>query len=285
MKILALSDIHQRDFKWSKLASVAKKTKPDAIVIAGDLIVNKFLFKYEEFVEKTIRKYAKEIKTVCPLIIVPGNDDNGELSNYLNEVSGADDLWYNVSDRVVELLGFEFVGVPYVLDHPFGYKYWCVRETNEELKINLNQLCKPLTTVKGKQGYVDIENYPSFLMNKPDMETILKNLSAKVKDMSKAIFLIHCPPIGCGLDITSQGIACGSDSVTKFIMNQQPLLTVHGHIHESPIYTNRWCVNLDKTWSVQAGQVENDLYYVTIKIEDGKVIKLRHSIFGEYKGK
>jgi len=115
------------------------------------------------------------------------------------------------------------------------------------------------------------------------METLIDKLSLKIKDMSKAIFLMHCPPLGCGLDITSQGISCGSQSISKFILEKQPLLTIHGHIHESPFYTKRWCCKMDKSWAIQAGQIENDLYYSIIDVQDGNVVGLKHSIYGEYK--
>jgi Icc-related predicted phosphoesterase len=285
MKLLVLSDIHQRYFKWSHLAEAVKKEKPDITCIAGDLVANDSFFEFKKFIDKTVFKYAQEIKRYCPyLMLVPGNDDHSEVTDYLMTTKGADDLWYNVHDRVIHALGLDFAGVPYVLDHPFGYKYWSVRETDEELKINPFQLSnKFLATEKGVQGYVKIPDYAQFLMSKPSMKTVLEELSKKVSDINYAVFLIHCPPIGCGLDITSRGDICGSGSVTKFIMDKQPLLTVHGHIHESPHYTGKWCCNLDKTWTIQAGQIENELYYAVVTVEDGKVVGLKHSIYGEMK--
>lgn len=284
MKMLVLSDVHQRDFKWSKLASAVLKEKPDVVCIAGDLVVNTFLFKHEEFVEKTIKKYARMIKEVCPyLFVIPGNDDNGALSNYLLTTDGSDNLWYNIHDRVISVNGFEFAGVPYVLDHPFGYKYWCVRETDEDLKINPVQLCRPLTSDGDINEYVEIKDYHQFLYDRPSMKTILNAMSHKISNMSKAIFLIHCPPVGCGLDITSRGDICGSKSIIDFILDKQPLLTIHGHIHESPHYSGKWCCQINNTWAIQAGQIENDLYYVMVEIENDKVVNLRHSIYGEQK--
>jgi len=283
MKLVVLADIHQRDFKWSKLASAIKKEMPDAVCIAGDLVANAFMLKHEEFVEKTIRKYAEDIKKSCPfMFVIPGNDDNAELSTHLSSSKDSDVLWYNVHNSVYVVNDFSFGGIPYVIDHPFGYKYWSVRETNENLKINPVQICKkPLTMVSNK--LVEIEDYAQFLMDKPSLETYLNDLAAKVKDIKKSIFLIHCPPIGCGLDIIGSGESCGSDIVTKFIIDKQPLLTIHGHIHESPHYTGRWCCQLGNTWAINAGQIENDLYYAVVDIQDDKVVGLRHSIYGEYK--
>jgi len=284
MKLLVLADIHQRDFKWSKLAKAVKKEKPDITCVAGDLVANSFAFQYEKFTQDYIRKYAEKIKEFCPyLILIPGNDDNGELSDLLLNIDGSDDLWYNVHDRVLEIEGLEFVGIPYVLDHPFGYKYWSVRENDEDLRICTVQRFKPLTSKAGVYHYIPIGDYYEFFMNRPSMKTILEDMSKKVKDMSKVVFLMHCPPMGCGLDIAGSGDACGSGSITKFIMDKQPLLTVHGHIHESPFYTHKWCCNLDKSWAIQAGQMNNDLYYVIVEIQDGKIVRLEHSIYGEVK--
>lgn len=284
MKIIVLSDIHQRYFKWSHLASATQKEKPDAVCISGDLVANDSAFEFRKFIDKTIYKYAQEIKKHCPyLFLVPGNDDNGEVHDYLLSTNGADDLWYNVHDRVIEAIGLEFTGVPYVMDYPFGYKYWCRKETDEELRICPLQLGQAVTTEAGVKGYIDIEDYTKFLTDRPSMQTVLNNLSAKIKDMSKAVFLIHCPPIGCGLDITSRGDICGSKSVMQFILDKQPLLTVHGHIHESPHYTGKWCCPVDKTWAIQAGQIENTLYYAVVEIQDGKIVGIRHSVYGEQK--
>lgn len=283
MKLLVLADIHQRDFKWSKLASAVRKEKPDAVCVAGDLIPAPFLFKHEEFVDNTITKYAKEIKKVCPyLFVIPGNDDHPDLSCYLSIDERSDDLWCNAHNSVYTFNGFELGGIPYVIDHPFGYKYWSVRETNENLKINPKQICKkPLNIIDNK--FVDIEDYAKFLMDRPSLETYLMTVAGQVKNMSKAIFLIHCPPIGCGLDLIKTGESCGSEIVARFIMDKQPLLTIHGHIHESPFYTIRWCCQLGRTWAINAGQIENDLYYAVVDIQDDKVVGLRHSIYGEYK--
>jgi len=281
MKILVLADIHQRDFKWSKLAKAVKKEKPDITCVAGDIVANTFSFKYEKFVKNYIRVYAKKIKEVCPyLILIPGNDDNGELSNHLMTIDGADDLWYNVHDRVLEIEGLEFVGIPYVLDHPFGYKYWCVRD-DEELGVCPNQRSRPLTSEKGIDRYIPITDYRQFLLDRPSMQTILEDMSKKVKDMSKSVWLMHCPPMGCGLDMASTGQVCGSKSITKFICDSQPLLTIHGHIHESPYYTNKWCCNMGYSWAIQAGQMNNNLYYVVVDVQDGKIIGLEHSIYGK----
>jgi Icc-related predicted phosphoesterase len=76
----------------------------------------------------------------------------------------------------------------------------------------------------------------------------LERLAEQVRDPRKAVFMIHVPPHDSGLDIAplldenlrptvSAGDVLrgpvGSTAVRRLIENYQPLLAVHGHIHES----------------------------------------------------
>ena len=81
---------------------------------------------------------------------------------------------------------------------------------------------------------------------KPDdeLEPMLEELIAKVKDKSTAIFNFHAPPYGFALDLAPKldenlvqaadnKIHVGSLAVANMIKKYQPLLGLHGHIHES----------------------------------------------------
>jgi uncharacterized protein len=76
----------------------------------------------------------------------------------------------------------------------------------------------------------------------------LKRLADKLQQPDRAIFNIHVPPYDSGLDtafevdenlsyVTKGGhpheIATGSHAVRQIIEETQPLLSLHGHIHES----------------------------------------------------
>ena len=71
-------------------------------------------------------------------------------------------------------------------------------------------------------------------------------IAAQVPDMSRTIFNFHAPPYGTGLDEAPaldenmrpiHGGAVmkpvGSTAVRAAILKYQPMLSVHGHIHES----------------------------------------------------
>ncbi len=76
----------------------------------------------------------------------------------------------------------------------------------------------------------------------------LRGLAEKVEDPHRAIFLFHVPPYDSGLDTAAQldenftvvhvggqpqQVPVGSTAVRQIIEEYQPLLSLHGHIHES----------------------------------------------------
>jgi uncharacterized protein len=76
----------------------------------------------------------------------------------------------------------------------------------------------------------------------------LDALAQKIRDPRKAVFMIHVPPHDSGLDtapILNENLRptvsagdvlrgpVGSTAVRKIIETYEPLLTIHGHIHES----------------------------------------------------
>jgi uncharacterized protein len=116
---------------------------------------------------------------------------------------------------------------------------------------------------------------------KPDeeLEPMLEELVAKVQDKSNAIFNFHAPPYGFALDLAPEltkdlvqaadrKIHVGSRAVAKMIEKHQPLLGLHGHIHES-----RGVQKIRKTTIINPGSEysEGILKGVVIMLEKGKV--------------
>lgn len=81
-----------------------------------------------------------------------------------------------------------------------------------------------------------------------ELETDLEDLAAEVSDWKRTILNFHCPPFDAEIDSapkldddlkpqTSGGEvlteAVGSTAIRSFIEEYQPLMGLHGHIHES----------------------------------------------------
>jgi len=279
MKILSTSDLHHKVWKWKSLSKACAKEKPEIVLVAGDLFCNDAGIQGQYRHLPTVKKYCEKIKDLgAEVILTLGNDDNTNLLDEMVEEDGK--LWHFLHNSIKKVKGYEFVGMPYVCDHPFGYKQFVRAESEDDLGIEI--LLKPFTkrVMMGKDGFEDIDDFYKHLESLPTLEEELNTLKDQCNDLKKSIWLIHNPPTGCRLDVTSQYQAVGSEAVTNFIQEQQPLVTVHGHIHESPLYGKKWYTQIGDTLAIQAGQLYSDLFYCTFEIEDGRVFNLQHSIYG-----
>jgi Icc-related predicted phosphoesterase len=116
---------------------------------------------------------------------------------------------------------------------------------------------------------------------KPDeeLEPMIEELVATVQDISSAIFNLHVPPYGYALDLAPElskdlvqaadsKVHVGSHAVARIIQKYQPLLGLHGHIHES-----RGAQKVKRTLIVNPGSEysEGILKGVVIVLEKGKV--------------
>ena len=148
------------------------------------------------------------------------------------------------------------IGMHYVPDYPFGIKDWCRSET--KFLIDPHQSGKPVKTMN---GYIEnIDDLEKYFRNLPMIEDYLAMLPKP--SYNKVIYNIHAPPRTLGFDICNGGNSTvGSYAITKFITERKPLLTLHGHIHESSWYSG---VTINKlipeTVSIQPGQLSNFTY-------------------------
>ncbi|HXW36505.1 MAG TPA: hypothetical protein VEJ36_01180 [Nitrososphaerales archaeon] len=100
-------------------------------------------------------------------------------------------------------------------------------------------------------------------VDEPDLAVKIDAMATKVQNMKTAIFNIHVPPINTPIDQAPkidenlkvvvqagqvQMISAGSTACRAALEKYQPMLGLHGHIHES-----RGIVNIGKTMCVNPG--------------------------------
>ncbi|RSN67474.1 metallophosphoesterase [Candidatus Korarchaeum cryptofilum] len=111
------------------------------------------------------------------------------------------------------------------------------------------------------------------------LEEMIEDLVKKIENMENAIFNFHVPPYDSGLDLApklskdltpsvSEMIPVGSVAVRKAIEKYQPMMGLHGHIHESKGFCN-----IGRTICFNPGSEygEGILKGVLVDIERGKV--------------
>ncbi len=116
-----------------------------------------------------------------------------------------------------------------------------------------------------KGEWKEVDDWFAYAKTLPTIAEEMKNLP-RPQSMDKTVYLLHMPPARLGLDKCANGTEVGSKAIYDFIDKNQPLLTLHGHIHESPRMTGKWSAQLGKSVCIQPGQLD-DFAYVVIDLE------------------
>src|SRR3990170_1565212 len=115
----------------------------------------------------------------------------------------------------------------------------------------------------------------------------LERVVAQIKNMKTAVFCFHCPPYNSVIDMAPKlradftpiyeggqpvMIPVGCTSVRKVIEKYQPLICLHGHIHESPGF-----IKIGKTPCLNPGSEysEGVMRAYLVEIEGDKIKKLQ----------
>ena len=96
-------------------------------------------------------------------------------------------------------------------------------------------------------------------------------------NLADALFLFHAPPYDTNLDRAALDgkmidhvpldVHIGSIAVRRFIEKRQPLVTLHGHVHESARLTGSWREKIGQTWCYSAAHDGPELALVTFDPE------------------
>jgi Icc-related predicted phosphoesterase len=97
-------------------------------------------------------------------------------------------------------------------------------------------------------------------------------------DLDRAILLTHAPPYRTTLDRAAldgkmvehvpMDVHVGSIAVRRFIEARQPLVTLHGHVHESARLTGEWRDRIGGTYCFSAAHDGPELALVEFDLDD-----------------
>ncbi|MDR4988712.1 MAG: metallophosphoesterase [Bacteroidales bacterium] len=259
-EFLFVSDLHGHVGKYEKLFVQIAKMKPRAVFFGGDILPAGMLYREHskakpahfitEFLVPTFRKLKNSMGSDYPdVFLIFGNDDprSEEMHFIEHEQEG---LWHYMHMKKAQLDGFTVYGYAMVPPTPFLLKDWERYDVSRFVDPGCVHPIEGYRTVKPEE---DIE----FATIKQDLETL-----AGDDDLSKAIFLFHSPPYktaldragldGVMVDHVPVDVHVGSIAIKEFIEQRQPLLSLHGHIHESSRITGKWKEKINKTMAYSA---------------------------------
>lgn len=277
MKILYVTDLHGNEAKYRRVFETTLKYGVAAVVNGGDMLPldGDLHGSQRDFIEGFLSPYFGGYeKAGIHHMGMLGNDDLQIHDTVFDGVCRKYKHVINLAQRRFELAGFEFIGMNRVTDYPFRLKDRCRRDGpgyvfQEQFGAGL--LSTP-------EGFKELEDWPAYAAALPTMEEELSALP-KPKDSGRTIYTIHTPPSGLGLDVISSGERVGSQAVSRFIGKMRPLLTLHGHIHESPVMSGVWKAKLGKTVCVQPGQMKaRVLSYALINLESMEIERFEEPV-------
>jgi len=275
MKILYITDLHGVKWKYERIYEIAISSGIDILIDGGDMLPTRpNFFIQDDFILEFLEPNFKKIDAQnIYYLFMPGNDDLIIHDDLLNEIANKYKYIQNIQDKKVTINGFEFIGMNWVTDLPFGLKDRARMDTNDfEFP---KQIGKPI--ISTKNGLKTIDNWFAYAKSLPTLKEELEKL-VMPENMDKSIYVIHMPPSDVSLDVCRDARRVGSKAIYKFLKTHQPLLSLHGHIHESPEMTNKWFNKIGKTICIQPGQsdyYEDYLVYVIIDLDKMGIFRKR----------
>ena len=273
MKFVYATDLHGDAAKYRALLDVAVAENCEAIVNGGDMLPAygvDMVGAQREFLHGALREHLLQAAHAgIHWLGLLGNDDLAAFDAPFDTVLRNSALLHNLAQTRVVVGGHEFIGMNWVTDYPFRLKDRC-RLDGTGSRIP-EQLGTALVSIGGQITAID--DWGRHVSCLPTIEDELQRLPQPAIPET-AIYVMHMPPSGAGLDMCCGGRAVGSEAIREFIAAHQPLITLHGHIHESPMVSGRWRNWIGRTVCVQPGQNDDDLVCVLIDTNDMRTERL-----------
>jgi Icc-related predicted phosphoesterase len=264
MRLLYVTDLHGCEAKYSAALAAARRAGVAAVINGGDMLPHaRNLHSQGEFLTGFLDRHLAECASAgLAFLGLLGNDDLRIFDGLFSETlarHGACDL----AQRRVTLGGFEFIGCNWVCDYPFRLKDRCRMDSRQYIfqpQLGPGRLSRP-------DGWEGLPDWPAYARALPTLRDELEKLPAP-DDPSRAVYVIHMPPAGLGLDCCATGQEVGSKAVREFLLARRPLVSLHGHIHESPAVSGVWRARLGPTLCIQPGQF-GKFAFVILDLETG----------------
>ncbi|MCD4691088.1 metallophosphoesterase [bacterium] len=254
MLVFFVSDMHGRVDRYQRLFRCILKERPDVVLLGGDLLPMPFAAHGEEAYEDFVRDFladgfARLRKDLGPdypeVLLILGNDDPRFEEAGVMSVAETG-VWKYVHNKRVEFGGFSFYGYAYVPPTPFLLKDW--------ERYDVSRYVDP-GSISPEEGRRSVPEEAHVVRN----ATILEDLKelAGTDDLERAAFLFHSPPHQTTLDRAALDgqmvdhvpldVHIGSIAIRRFIETRRPLITLHGHAHESVRLTGKWHDRIGRT--------------------------------------
>jgi len=303
-RFMFATDLHGSETVWRKFLNTAKIYGLDALILSGDMtgklmvpIIKQADGKYKSHLldrdylltGEEIPDFAKRVRMLSYLPYITTPEEAEKIGT---EVQYREDLFEKLECEIVALWMT-------LIPERVPEKCRVILSPGNDDKLAIDETIKqsPYVTF-AEEDVIDLDGEHEVLCfgwsnptpfdsprecSEEELEEKLERVVAKVKKMDTAVFCIHVPPWDSQLDYAPmvdknlnimvvggkpQMIPVGSKAVRKIIEKHQPLLGLHGHIHESPGY-----VKIGRTQCLNPGSEYGEGIFKGYLVEiDGSMI-------------
>jgi len=277
MNCLFVSDIHGSADRYEKLFRLIVSERPDGLFLGGDILPSALhltglvaadeggfvrgylLGKLEELRREMGRNYPR-------IFVILGNDDGRAEEGSVRE-GDALGLWTYAHSRKAPFGELSVYGYSYAPPTPFLLKDW--------ERYDVSRYTDPgcVSPEEGVRSCPAPENELRYSTIALDLDKL-----AGEDSLERAVMLFHSPPHGTNLDFSACGgklvegvpldAHLGSVAVRRFIEQRQPLLTLHGHVHESARLSGSWRDRIGRTHAFSAAHDGPELALIRFDTDD-----------------
>jgi Icc-related predicted phosphoesterase len=260
-----VSDLHGSAHRYEALFQTIALERPAAVFLGGDLLPHALDRSQaspaadggpqQGFVASVLLGGFARLRHALAgryprVFVIPGNDD-ARCDEPVFLEGQRRNLWEYAHQRRAQLGPHAVFGYGCVPPTPFQLKDWERYDVSRYV---------PPGCVSPEEGWHTVEVEEHELRT----ATIREDLERLVgcEDLGSAILLIHTPPYetcldraaldGQSVDHVPLDLHVGSIAVLRLIQERQPLLTLHGHVHESARLTGAWRQRIGPTWCLGA---------------------------------
>ncbi len=302
--IFFATDIHGSDICWSKFLNAGKFYGADILLLGGDMTgkaVVPFIHQggknyrvtlleqaFDTANDEELQEMIKRVRSRGYYPYLTNPDEISELEKdparvsqiFLQEVLKVVQQWMDLADRKLDGTGLKVYCSPGNDD---------TEEVDEIVRASRNVLLvegqvTPLDSVHEMiaSGWSNRTPWDTHREEDEDqLKVRYEAMISKLQDPHNAVFNIHVPPYKSGLDeapeldkdlrpkMAGQSlIPVGSTAVRKAIEEAQPLLGLHGHIHEG-----RGATRIGKTLCINPGSMyeQGTLLGAIVKLGKNKI--------------
>jgi Icc-related predicted phosphoesterase len=268
VRLFFATDVHGSEICWKKFINAAEFYGANLLILGGDMtgkaiipIIAQGNGKYkvtlleQESILEGLDEAEKMAATIRNRGYYPYITDPDEVASISNTPGRSDELFLQEALATVQRW------MEYADDKLMGKGIRCYVCPGNDDMFEIDAAISASKTVHSVEGeVVALDEYHEMASSgwsnptpwdthreEPD-EELAKRIAAvleKVQDKSNAVFNLHPPPYGSGLDEAPELtkdlrpayagrslVPVGSKAVLKAIETYHPLLTLHGHIHE-----------------------------------------------------